>query len=180
MSPMWNITTGLFGLIRLQSFWHYLLEFLNYNLIQPTISLEMPVPSQGHCGFHSFPVVDWFCQFMTFPLEYCSEFGNFVITLMTVGFWLLCLTATFNNISVYHGGQFYWWRNRRKPPNCHWQTWSHNVMSSTPRLSRDDCKYCQNFIILIALFPTVPTNFRFEMLSDFPKKKYDLTKYHKQ
>jgi hypothetical protein len=28
------------------------------NLIQPTISLEMPVPSQGHCGFHSFTVVD--------------------------------------------------------------------------------------------------------------------------
>jgi hypothetical protein len=28
------------------------------NLIQPTISLEMPVPSQGHCGFTSFPVVD--------------------------------------------------------------------------------------------------------------------------
>jgi hypothetical protein len=24
-----------------------------------TISLEMPVPSQGHYGFHSFPVVDW-------------------------------------------------------------------------------------------------------------------------
>ena len=28
------------------------------NLIQPTISLEMHVPSQGHYGFHSFPVVD--------------------------------------------------------------------------------------------------------------------------
>jgi hypothetical protein len=28
------------------------------NLIQPTISLEMPVPSQGHCGFPGFPVVD--------------------------------------------------------------------------------------------------------------------------
>ena len=27
-------------------------------LIQHTISLEMPVPSQGHYGFHSFPVVD--------------------------------------------------------------------------------------------------------------------------
>jgi hypothetical protein len=26
--------------------------------MQPTISLEMPVPSQGHYGFHSFPVVD--------------------------------------------------------------------------------------------------------------------------
>ena len=44
-----------------------------YNLIQPTISFEMPVPSQGHYGFHSFPVVDWFCLFiylwvLTFPL----------------------------------------------------------------------------------------------------------------
>jgi hypothetical protein len=28
------------------------------NLIKPAISLEMPVPSQGHYGFHSFPVVD--------------------------------------------------------------------------------------------------------------------------
>jgi hypothetical protein len=28
------------------------------NLIQATISLEMPVPSQGHYDFHSFPVVD--------------------------------------------------------------------------------------------------------------------------
>jgi hypothetical protein len=28
------------------------------HLIQPIISLEMPVPSQGHYGFHSFPVVD--------------------------------------------------------------------------------------------------------------------------
>ena len=41
--------------------------------IQPIISLEMPVPSQGHYGFHSFPVVDWFCLFiylwvLTFPL----------------------------------------------------------------------------------------------------------------
>jgi hypothetical protein len=25
---------------------------------EPTISLEMPVPSQGHYGFHSIPVVD--------------------------------------------------------------------------------------------------------------------------
>ena len=37
--------------------------------------------------FHSFPVVDWFCLFiylwvLTFPLEDCSEFGSFVITLI--------------------------------------------------------------------------------------------------
>jgi hypothetical protein len=49
----------------------------------------MPVPSQGHYGFHSIPVVDWFCLFiylwvLTFPLEDCSEFGNFVITLINV------------------------------------------------------------------------------------------------
>ena len=27
-------------------------------------SLEMPVPSQGHYGFHSFPLVDWFSLFI--------------------------------------------------------------------------------------------------------------------
>jgi hypothetical protein len=49
--------------------------------------LEMPVPSQGHCGFPSFPVVHWFCLFvdvwiLPFPLEDFSAFGNFVITLI--------------------------------------------------------------------------------------------------
>jgi hypothetical protein len=53
----------------------------------PTISLEMPVPSQGHWGFPSFLVVDWFCLFvdlwvLPFPLEDCSVFDNFVITLI--------------------------------------------------------------------------------------------------
>jgi hypothetical protein len=45
------------------------------------------VPSQGHYGFPSFPIVDWFCLFiyswvLTFPLEDYLEFSNFVITLM--------------------------------------------------------------------------------------------------
>jgi hypothetical protein len=31
---------------------------LSLQIRQPTISLEMPVPSQGHYGVHSFPVVD--------------------------------------------------------------------------------------------------------------------------
>ena len=52
-----------------------------------TPPVKWTVPSQGHYGFHSFPVVDWFCLFiylwvLTFPLEDCSEFGNFVITLI--------------------------------------------------------------------------------------------------
>ena len=35
-------------------------------VIQPTISLEMPVPSQGHYGFHSFPGVDCFVCLYTY------------------------------------------------------------------------------------------------------------------
>jgi hypothetical protein len=36
-----------------------LLIFFHFHYMkQPIISLEMPVPSQGHYGFHSFPVVD--------------------------------------------------------------------------------------------------------------------------
>jgi hypothetical protein len=42
--------------IKKKTYLHNLL--LDVTLIQPTISLEMPVPSQGHYGFHSFPVVD--------------------------------------------------------------------------------------------------------------------------
>ena len=51
----------------------------------PTISLEMPVPSQGHYGFHSFPT-DFVClynyEFWLSLCKNCSEFGNFVITLI--------------------------------------------------------------------------------------------------
>jgi hypothetical protein len=32
--------------------------------VNTPFSLEMPVPSQGNYGFHSFPVVDWFCLFI--------------------------------------------------------------------------------------------------------------------
>jgi hypothetical protein len=44
--------------------WIKVLVFFAIAPIQPTISLEMPVPSRGHYGFHSFPVVDWFCLFI--------------------------------------------------------------------------------------------------------------------
>ena len=59
------------------------------NLIQPTIFLEMPVSSQGHYGFHSFPCIDWFCLFiylwvLTFPLLDCSEFGNLLLPLISM------------------------------------------------------------------------------------------------
>jgi hypothetical protein len=119
----------------------------------------MPVPSQGHYGFHSFPVVDRFCLFiylwvLTFPLLDCSEFGNFVITLIyytsqhlhhvhfveyiyIVSSLFVCLmvfNATFNNILVIS------WRSvllvveaggpgeNHWPIASHWQTLSHNVV----------------------------------------------------
>ena len=95
---------AVFGFLQICSFWRKKNSYRDYggvcdfwstneNIVKdysvsiqiPTISLEMPVPSQGHYGFHSFSLVDWFCLFIylcvfTFPLEDCSQFGNFVIT----------------------------------------------------------------------------------------------------
>jgi hypothetical protein len=53
-------------------------------LIQPTISLEIPVPSQGHYGFHSFPVVDWFFCLYTYEFWHslCKIVRSSVILLL--------------------------------------------------------------------------------------------------
>ena len=57
------------------------------------------------------------------------------------GYWFIAFNATFNNISVIS------WRSvllveetgvpgeNHRPVASHWQTLSHNVVSSTPRLS---------------------------------------------
>ena len=47
------------------------------------------IEDEFHFGFPSFPVVDWFCLFvdlwvLSFHLEDCSVFGNFVITLIFI------------------------------------------------------------------------------------------------
>ena len=50
-----------------------------------TLKSEMPVPSQGHYGFHSFPVVDWFCLFIDtygFWLSLCKIIRNSIILLL--------------------------------------------------------------------------------------------------
>ena len=61
----------------------------NENLIQPTISLEMSVPSQSHYVLTVFRwLTDFVCLYTyEFWLSLCkivrsSEFGNFVITLI--------------------------------------------------------------------------------------------------
>jgi hypothetical protein len=52
---------------------------------------------------------------------------------------VMVVNATFNNISaIYRGGKFYWWRKpeyQEKTAASHWQTLSHNIVSSAPQLS---------------------------------------------
>ena len=68
--------------------------------------LEMPVPSQGHYGFHSFPVVDWFCLciylwVLTFPLLDCSE----ILLLPLFARQEACQTLVWNEVRII------WWRS---------------------------------------------------------------------
>ena len=63
----------------------------------------MPVPNQDHYGFPSFPV-DWYCLFiylwvLTFPLEDCPGFGNFVITLIQTTSVRLMMRSCFAYVS---------------------------------------------------------------------------------
>jgi hypothetical protein len=54
------------------------------NLIQPTISLEMPVPSQGHYGFHSFRLLTDFVCLYTYEFwpSLCKIVRSSVILLL--------------------------------------------------------------------------------------------------
>jgi hypothetical protein len=57
-------------------------------------------------------------------------------------FDLWCWTPFSTIFHLYHGGQFCLWRKleylgeNHRPAASHWQTLSHNVVLSTPRLSR--------------------------------------------
>jgi hypothetical protein len=58
----------------------------------------MPVPSQGHYGFHSFPVVDWFVCLYTYEfwLSLCKIVRSSVILLLplfNVRIMLFCLST---------------------------------------------------------------------------------------
>ena len=50
---------------------------------------------------------------------------------MFIGYGVMMFNATFNYISLYLGGE------NHRSVTSHWQTLSHNVVSSTPRPEQD-------------------------------------------
>ena len=81
-------------------------DFASSNMIQSTISLEMPVPSQGHYCIHSFPVVDWICMLiylwvLTLPLDDCSSSVMLLLPLFIVHFSVIQLHRRFYQYIIY-------------------------------------------------------------------------------
>ena len=51
---------------------------------------------------------------------HCKDKKPYLIWSKNIGYrlWLLRLTPLSTMLKLYHGGQFYWWSTRKKPPTC--------------------------------------------------------------
>ena len=69
------------------------------------------------------------------------EYNEVCFNFVSKGLGLWCLTPLSKIYQLYRGGPFYRWKEtggpgeNQPPAASHWVTLSHNVVSSTPRLS---------------------------------------------
>ena len=86
--------------------------------MRPTISLEMPVPSQSHYGFHSFPwLTDFVCLYTyEFWLSLCKIVRSSEILLLPL--YIIYITIGENTLSRLHHyllntNVVLWWMSAR-------------------------------------------------------------------
>ena len=119
---------------REKDWWKHILLLLGHNFLKNVINITICVES----------------YIIQFCFTYCSRKMNMNVfssigIICSKKYWLshlhnrwlrfgfMVFNATFNNISVILWRSVYWQSTQRKPAASHWQTLSHNVVSSTPR-----------------------------------------------
>ena len=89
----------------------------------------------------NYLLIDCFTSLILSNMLYLSVIDSVILTRGFI-FWgvgaVWCLTPLCTILQLYHGGPFYWWKNRstrRKPPTCRKSltNFFFNILSSTSR-----------------------------------------------